>query len=64
VINKDVVFDENSMIKDLKYEEKSQAKENRNNNNKSAVHVELDELNSDEMRNLTIMIKKRHIAQY
>ena len=58
------MFDENSMIKDLKNEEKSQAKENRNNNSKSAVHVELDELNYDEMRNLTIMIKKRHIAQY
>ena len=58
------MFDENSMIKDLKNEEKLQAKENRNNNSKSAVHVELDELNYDEMRNLTIMIKKRHIAQY
>ena len=46
VISRDVVFDENSMIKDFRKEEESQEKGSSSDSNRSMVQVELDEVES------------------
>ena len=47
VISRDVVFDENSMIKVFRKEEESQEKGNCSEKNRSVVQVELDEVESE-----------------
>ena len=46
VISRDVVFDEKSMIKDFRKEEKSQEKGSSSENNRLVVQVELNEVES------------------
>ena len=46
VISRDVVFDKKSTIKDFRKEEESQEKGSSNDNNRSMVQVELDEVES------------------
>ena len=46
VISRDVVFDEKSMIKDFRKEDKSQEKGSSSDNNRLVVQVELDEVES------------------
>ena len=71
VISRDVVFDENSMIKVFRKEEDSQEKGSSIDNNRSVVQVELDEVESQlekesyngdqEDHNMISKRPKRHI---